>query len=91
MIVDGRNLRDPSTVAAAHFEYGCIGRPAIQHSASGRHVWDHGFWQIRARDRHDFAEMVLLDIEYLERVSMIGDAMILLKTIPTVLRGRGSY
>ena len=50
-----------------------------------------GLWQIRARDRHDFAEMVLLDIEYLERVSMIGDAMILLKTIPTVLRGRGSY
>jgi lipopolysaccharide/colanic/teichoic acid biosynthesis glycosyltransferase len=50
-----------------------------------------GLWQVRARARHDFDEMVELDIEYLARVSLLGDLKILLATIPTVLGGRGSY
>lgn len=31
LIVDGRNMLDPAMVAAAHFEYRCIGRPALEH------------------------------------------------------------
>lgn len=50
-----------------------------------------GLWQVRARARHDFDEMVALDVEYLEHVTFLGDLKIIVSTIPTVLSGRGSY
>jgi lipopolysaccharide/colanic/teichoic acid biosynthesis glycosyltransferase len=50
-----------------------------------------GLWQVRARARHDFDEMVALDVEYLARITLLGDLKIILATIPTVLGGRGSY
>ena len=50
-----------------------------------------GLWQVRARHRHDFEEMVALDVEYLETMSFWGDIRVLLLTIPTVLFARGSY
>lgn len=49
-----------------------------------------GLWQVTARDRHDFEDMVELDAEYAERLGFWLDVRILLKTIPTVLFGRGS-
>jgi len=50
-----------------------------------------GLWQVTLRGRHDFADMVALDVSYAERLSLWLDVRILLRTIPTVLRGRGSY
>lgn len=50
-----------------------------------------GLWQVSARDRHDFDQMLGLDIEYLRRITFWGDVKILVRTIPTVLFGRGSY
>ncbi len=49
-----------------------------------------GLWQVTLRGRHDFADMVALDIEYSERLSFWLDFKILARTIPTVLFGRGS-
>lgn len=50
-----------------------------------------GLWQVTLRGRHDFADMVELDVEYAERMSFLLDCKILALTIPTVLFGRGSY
>jgi lipopolysaccharide/colanic/teichoic acid biosynthesis glycosyltransferase len=49
-----------------------------------------GLWQVTLRGRHDFADMVALDIEYAEKLSPALDIKILALTIPTVLLGRGS-
>lgn len=51
-----------------------------------------GLWQVTLRrERHDFADMVALDVEYADRMSFWLDLKILAKTIPTVLGGEGSY
>jgi lipopolysaccharide/colanic/teichoic acid biosynthesis glycosyltransferase len=50
-----------------------------------------GLWQVTLRGRHDFADMVELDGRYARELSPLLDLKILLKTVPTVLFGRGSY
>jgi lipopolysaccharide/colanic/teichoic acid biosynthesis glycosyltransferase len=50
-----------------------------------------GLWQVTLRGRHNFTDMVELDCEYADRLSFWLDLRILLKTVPTVLFGRGSY
>ena len=49
-----------------------------------------GLWQVTLRGRHDFADMVELDIEYAESLGFWLDLKILLRTVPTVLLGRGA-
>ena len=49
-----------------------------------------GLWQVTLRGRHDFGDMVLLDVEYARRRSVWLDLRILLMTVPTVILGRGS-
>lgn len=49
-----------------------------------------GLWQVTARKRHDFADMVALDAQYAANLGFLGDVRILLRTLPTVLRGDGS-
>jgi exopolysaccharide biosynthesis polyprenyl glycosylphosphotransferase len=50
-----------------------------------------GLWQISGRSDLDFDDMVRLDFLYLERWSVPVDLVILLKTVPAVLRRRGAY
>ncbi len=50
-----------------------------------------GLWQVSGRSELLFDEMVMLDIYYIENWSPIMDVWILLRTIPTVLFGRGAY
>lgn len=50
-----------------------------------------GLWQVRARHRHDFEEMLQMDREYLEDIRLVKDLQILLLTIPAVLMARGSH
>ncbi len=49
-----------------------------------------GLWQVYGRKRLSFDDMVSLDIDYIERQSLLLDAKILLLTIRTVLTGDGS-
>jgi lipopolysaccharide/colanic/teichoic acid biosynthesis glycosyltransferase len=49
-----------------------------------------GLWQVTLRGRHRFADMVELDIRYAETFGFLLDVKILLRTIPTVITGRGS-
>ena len=48
-------------------------------------------WQVCGRAEIPFGEQVVLDATYLQRRSLLGDALLLLKTIPAVLSGRGAY
>ena len=50
-----------------------------------------GLWQISGRSDLSWDESVTLDLRYVENWSPIADVLILLKTIPAVVRGRGAY
>lgn len=50
-----------------------------------------GLWQVSGRSEIDFKGQVRLDTQYVESQSIWGDIVLLLKTIPAVLSGRGAY
>ncbi|HTY60154.1 MAG TPA: sugar transferase [Bacteroidota bacterium] len=50
-----------------------------------------GLWQISGRSDLGFREMVLLDLYYIEKQSILFDIEILAQTLPAVLFGRGAY
>ena len=50
-----------------------------------------GLWQVMGRSLLPFEEMVMLDIYYIENWSLLLDFQILLRTVPTVLSGRGAF
>ena len=47
-------------------------------------------WQVNGRNAIGFSDWVKLDVEYIDTWSLTNDLRILLRTIPTVLRGTGS-
>jgi exopolysaccharide biosynthesis polyprenyl glycosylphosphotransferase len=49
-----------------------------------------GLWQVRGRSQLSFDEWMALDLEYVERWSPWLDLMILVRTLPAVLSGRGA-
>jgi lipopolysaccharide/colanic/teichoic acid biosynthesis glycosyltransferase/cellulose synthase/poly-beta-1,6-N-acetylglucosamine synthase-like glycosyltransferase len=48
-------------------------------------------WQIAGRAEIDFAGQVKLDLEYIHSAHLLTDLIILVKTVPAVLAGRGAY
>jgi lipopolysaccharide/colanic/teichoic acid biosynthesis glycosyltransferase len=48
-------------------------------------------WQVSGRADIDFVGQVKLDRQYIRTRSLFGDISLLLRTIPAVLSGRGSY
>ncbi|MEQ9695958.1 sugar transferase [Shimia sp. SDUM112013] len=50
-----------------------------------------GLWQVSGRADIGFDEMIALDLEYVRRVSVGTDAMILMRTVRAVVSGRGAY
>ncbi len=49
-----------------------------------------GLWQVTARSQTSFDQMVFLDIKYIQERSLLLDILILLKTIPAVVSGKGA-
>jgi lipopolysaccharide/colanic/teichoic acid biosynthesis glycosyltransferase len=49
------------------------------------------FWQIQGRSEVPFKEQVRLDLQYIHNQGLWQDVVIILKTIPAVLLGRGAY
>lgn len=47
-------------------------------------------WQVQGRSRIGFEEWVRLDLEYIDRWSLLRDLRILVQTLPAVLRGDGA-
>lgn len=76
-------------------------RPAIPSEVEAYEPWHlrrlevapgiTGLWQVSGRSDLTFDEMVLLDVYYIENWSPLLDLTILLRTIPTVLSGKGAY
>ncbi len=76
-------------------------RPAIPSEVESYEDWHRkrlqvrpgitGLWQVMGRSELPFEEMVMLDIYYIENWSLALDLQILLRTVPTVLIGRGAY
>ncbi len=48
-------------------------------------------WQVEGRSEIPFDQQVELDIRYIQRRSIATDLMLLAKTVPAVIRGRGAY
>jgi lipopolysaccharide/colanic/teichoic acid biosynthesis glycosyltransferase len=48
-------------------------------------------WQVSGRGDIPFEEQVALDMEYIQKRSFWFDVVLLLKTIPAVILGRGAY
>lgn len=48
-------------------------------------------WQVEGRSDIPFPEQLRLDVEYIERQSVVEDFRLILKTIPAVIAGRGAY
>ncbi len=48
-------------------------------------------WQISGRGDLPFPKQVQLDVHYIESQSLLMDVLILVKTVPAVLSGRGAY
>ena len=49
-----------------------------------------GLWQVEGRGRVSFDQMVEMDLKYVTTSSFWGDVAIIVKTIPSVLSGRGA-
>jgi exopolysaccharide biosynthesis polyprenyl glycosylphosphotransferase len=48
-------------------------------------------WQVSGRNDVDFVEWMLLDLQYIDQWSLWLDLLILLKTVPVVVLGRGAH
>jgi len=50
-----------------------------------------GLWQVSGRSQVGFDEMVMLDLHYISRWSLLLDLKLIARTIPVMLRGDGAY
>jgi lipopolysaccharide/colanic/teichoic acid biosynthesis glycosyltransferase len=50
-----------------------------------------GLWQIAGRGEVDFDDKLRLDILYIKKRCLMLDILILIKTVPVILKGKGSY
>jgi exopolysaccharide biosynthesis polyprenyl glycosylphosphotransferase len=50
-----------------------------------------GLWQVSGRSHLNFEEMVMMDLYYIENWSLGLDLKILLRTVPAILKGTGSF
>ncbi len=48
-------------------------------------------WQIQGRSEIPFKEQVRLDLQYIHSQSVLNDLLIMVKTVPAVLLGRGAF
>jgi lipopolysaccharide/colanic/teichoic acid biosynthesis glycosyltransferase len=76
-------------------------RPPIPYEVDNYPDWYHrrfdgrpgitGLWQVSGRNERSYEEMVRLDIEYINRRSVLSDLRVLARTVGAVLGGRGAY
>ena len=92
----------PQLINVCRGEMSLVGpRPGLPHEILKYSDWEKkrlrvrpgmtGLWQVSGRSNLSFAEMVKLDLYYIENWSVGLDLKILFRTIPSVLLGRGAY
>lgn len=88
----------PQFINVLRGEMSIVGpRPALPFEVSMYEDWHRrrldvrpgitGLWQVSGRSKIGFQDMVRLDINYIERWSPLLDLLIVLRTIPALLRG----
>ena len=50
-----------------------------------------GLWQVSGRSDSSYVDRVALDVWYVRNWSIWNDVVVLLKTVPIVLGGKGAY
>ena len=50
-----------------------------------------GLWQVKRADAEDFDEMIRMDVEYTERMSVWLDLKLIALTIPSIIREKGTF
>jgi lipopolysaccharide/colanic/teichoic acid biosynthesis glycosyltransferase len=50
-----------------------------------------GLWQVSGRSDLSFDEAIRMDLYYVDNWSIMGDVIIILKTVRAVLKGSGAY
>jgi len=92
----------PQLINILKGEMSLIGpRPSLSYEYSMYEEWHKmrftvkpgltGLWQAFGRSSVSYDDMVIMDLYYIENISFWLDLKILLKTIPTVLFGKGAY
>lgn len=90
----------PQLVNVIRGEMSLVGpRPALPMEVNQYEPWQRQrlcvkpgltcLWQVNGRNEVDFNEWMTLDLEYIRRSSLALDCVIMLKTVPAVLRGTG--
>jgi lipopolysaccharide/colanic/teichoic acid biosynthesis glycosyltransferase len=92
----------PQLLNVLHGDMSLVGpRPPLPAEVLQYEPWHHkrlsvaggmtGLWQVGGRSHLNFDEMVLMDLYYIENWSLGLDLKILLRTIPAILTGTGSF
>ncbi len=92
----------PQIINVMKGELSLVGpRPPLPKEVEQYEDWQHkrmnvkqgitGLWQVSGRSELSFEEMARLDLYYIQNWSIEMDIKILLRTIPTVLFGKGAY
>jgi lipopolysaccharide/colanic/teichoic acid biosynthesis glycosyltransferase len=87
----------PQLINVLKSEMSIVGpRPAIRYEVDAYEGWHHdrfqvpqgitGLWQLQARNRVSLEDMVRLDLEYIDRRSILLDLWLILLTVPGMLR-----
>jgi lipopolysaccharide/colanic/teichoic acid biosynthesis glycosyltransferase len=50
-----------------------------------------GLWQVKRADAEDFDEMIRMDVDYVEQMSLWLDVKLIALTIPSIIRERGVF
>ncbi len=50
-----------------------------------------GLWQVKRADAEDFDEMIRMDVDYTERMSVWLDLKLIALTIPSIIREKGTF
>ncbi len=75
-------------------------RPDVPYALAAYKPWYHerframpgitGYWQVEARNRVNYEQMIQMDIEYYQRQNLWWDLLLILKTPWAMLTGRGA-
>lgn len=76
--------RPPIRCEVEHYSERDFGRLAVKPGLTC-------LWQINGRSDIPFGDWIELDLKYIRTMSFWGDVVIVLKTIPAVLTGRGAH
>ena len=92
----------PNLVNILHGQMSIVGpRPALDYELPYYKDWYYkrfavrpgltGLWQVKRADAEDFDEMIRMDVDYVDTMSLWLDIKLIALTIPSIIRERGAF